>query len=130
MVKYFTKRILANLSKPTSINAIYNDIKSQGLKVGKNDLYLWANYLCNIFLFSRISKYTKSIIKEQQSLDKYYCVDNGIRNAVLLPQRNDEGKLLENNVFCISTEIASRTRKSPISKKTVNVISWCSTTIW
>ena len=32
--------------------------------------------------------------------------------------------------FCISTEIASRTRKSPISKKTVNVISWCSTTIW
>lgn len=99
VVKYFTKRILANLSKPTSINAIYNDIKSQGLKVGKNDLYLWANYLCNIFLFSRISKYTKSIIKEQQSLDKYYCVDNGIRNAVLLPQRNDEGKLLENNVF-------------------------------
>lgn len=99
VVKYFTKRILANLSKPTSINAIYNDIKSQGLKVGKNDLYLWANYLCNIFLFSRISKYTKSIIKELQSLDKYYCVDNGIRNAVLLPQRNDEGKLLENNVF-------------------------------
>lgn len=99
VVKYFTKRILANLSKPTSINAIYYDIKSQGLKVGKNDLYLWANYLCNIFLFSRISKYTKSIIKEQQSLDKYYCVDNGIRNAVLLPQSNDEGKLLENNVF-------------------------------
>lgn len=99
VVKYFTKRILANLSKPTSINAIYNDIKSQGLKVGKNDLYLWANYLCNIFLFSRISKYTKSIIKKQQSLDKYYCVDNGIRNAVLLPQNNDEGKLLENNVF-------------------------------
>lgn len=99
VVKYFTKRILANLSKPTSINAIYNDIKSQGLKVGKNDLYLWANYLCNIFLFSRISKYTKSIIKEQQSLDKYYCVDNGIRNAVLLPQSNDEGKLFENNVF-------------------------------
>ena len=32
VVKYFTKRILANLSKPTSINAIYNDIKSQGLK--------------------------------------------------------------------------------------------------
>lgn len=101
VVKYFTKRILANLSKPTSINAIYNDIKSQGLKVGKNDLYLWANYLCNIFLFSRISKYTKSIIKEQQSLDKYYCVDNGIRNAVLLPQSNDEGKLLENNVFLL-----------------------------
>ncbi|MDO4510577.1 MAG: ATP-binding protein [Bacteroidales bacterium] len=99
IVKYFAKRIMTNISKPTSINSIYNDIKSQGLKVSKNDLYLWANYLCGIFLLARIPKYTKSIIKEHNSLDKYYCVDNGLRNAVLLPQSEDDGKLLENNVF-------------------------------
>ena len=35
VVRYFVKRIMANLTKPTSINAIYKDIKSQGLKVSK-----------------------------------------------------------------------------------------------
>ena len=57
MVRYFVKRIMSNLTKPTSINAIYKDIKSQGLKVTKADLYLWADYACDIFLFIRIPKY-------------------------------------------------------------------------
>jgi predicted AAA+ superfamily ATPase len=99
VVRYFVKRIMANLTKPTSINAIYKDIKSQGLKVGKDDLYLWANYICDIFMFTRIPKYDRSLIKEQNSLDKYYCIDNGLRGAVLMPQSNDNGKNLENTVF-------------------------------
>ena len=99
VVRYFLKRIMANLTKPTSINAIYNDIKSQGLKVSKDDLYLWADYACNIFMFMRISKYDRSFIKERKSLDKFYCIDNGLRSAVLMPQSNDKGKNLENTVF-------------------------------
>ena len=99
VVRYFVKRIMANLTKPTSINGIYKDIKSQGLKVGKDDLYLWANYICDIFMFVRISKYDRSLIKEQKSLDKYYCIDNGLRGAVLMPQSNDNGKNLENTIF-------------------------------
>ena len=99
VVRYFVKRIMANLTKPTSINAIYKDIKSQGLKVSKDDLYLWANYICDIFMFIRISRYDRSLIKEQKSLDKYYCIDNGLRGAVLMPQSNDNGKGLENVVL-------------------------------
>ncbi len=99
VVRYFVKRIMANLTKPTSINAIYNDIRSQGLKVSKDDLYLWADYVCNIFMFLRIPKYDRSLVKERKSLDKYYCIDIGLRNSVLLPQSNDKGKSLENTVF-------------------------------
>lgn len=99
VVRYFVKRIMANLTKPTSINGIYKDIKSQGLKVGKDDLYLWANYICDIFMFVRISRYDRSLVKEQKSLDKYYCIDNGLRGAVLMPQSDDNGKKLENTVF-------------------------------
>lgn len=99
VLRYFIKRIMANLTKPTSILAIYNDIKSQGLKVSKDDLYRWADYACSIFLFMRIPKYERSLIKEQKSLNKYYCIDNGMRSAVLLPQSGDNGKLLENTVF-------------------------------
>lgn len=99
VLRYFVKRIMANLSKPTSINAIYNDLKSQGLKIGKDDLYLWADYVCNIFMFARIPKYNRSIVKEQKSLFKYYCIDNGLRSAVIMPQSNDNGKNLENTIF-------------------------------
>lgn len=99
VVRYFVKRIMANLTKPTSINAIYNDIKSQGLKVSKDDLYLWADYACNVFMFVRVPRYNRSIVKEHKSLDKFYCIDNGLRSAVLMPQSNDNGKNLENTVF-------------------------------
>lgn len=99
ILRYFVKRIMGNLTKPTSINAIYKDIRSQGLKVSKDELYLWADYVCGIFMFLRISKYDRSLVKEQKSLDKYYCIDNGLRSAVLLPQSDDNGKKLENIVF-------------------------------
>ena len=99
VLRYFIKRLMNNLTKPTSINAIYNDIKSQGFKISKDDLYLGADYVCECFMFLRISKYTPSLIEEQQSLRKYYFIDNGLRQAVLLPQSDDNGKLLENAVL-------------------------------
>lgn len=99
VLRYFVKRIMANLTKPTSIFAIYNDIKSQGLRIGKDELYKWADYTCDVFMFIRIPKYERSLAKEQKSQKKYYCIDNGLRSAVLLPQSDDNGKLLENTVF-------------------------------
>ena len=98
-LRYFIKRLMNNLTKPTSIHAIYNDIRSQGTKVSKDDLYLWSDYVCECFMFFRIPRYTNSLIEEQHSFQKYYFIDNGLRQAVLLPQSNDNGKLLENSVF-------------------------------
>ncbi len=37
-IRYFIKRVMANLSKTTSVNAIYNDMKSQGVKLAKDSL--------------------------------------------------------------------------------------------
>ncbi len=99
VIRYFLKRLMANLSKPTSIRAIHGDIKSRGLKVSKDDLYDWANYACDIFMFLRVPNYSKSLQKSESSQPKYYCIDNGLRDAVLLPQSGDDGKKLENTVF-------------------------------
>ncbi len=98
-VRYFIKRFMANLSKPTSVNSIYNDLKSQGQKISKDKMYELADYVCEIFLFFRIPKYERSLIKENSAPFKYYCIDNGLRNAILLPQSGDDGKLLENTVL-------------------------------
>lgn len=99
VLRYFLKRIMANLTKPTSIRAIHGDIKSRGLRVSKDVLYDWADHACNIFMFIRVANFSKSLQKIESSQPKYYCIDNGLRSAVLLPQSNDDGKKLENTVF-------------------------------
>lgn len=99
VLRYYLKRIMSNLTKPTSIRAIHGDIKSRGLKVSKDDLYDWANHACDIFMFIRVANYSKSLQKAESSQPKYYCIDNGLRDAVLLPQNDDNGKKLENTVF-------------------------------
>lgn len=99
VLRYFIKRIMSNLSKPTSVLNIYNDIKSRGLKVGKDELYRWLDYAKNIFLIFPVNSYSRSLTKREASNAKYYCIDNGLRDAVLLPQSDDRGKKLENTVF-------------------------------
>lgn len=99
VLRYFIKRIMNNVSKPTSINGIYNDIRSQGLKISKDDLYKWIDYLCESFMFIRVPRYTSSLIAEESGLKKYYFIDNGMRQNILLPHSQDDGKLLESSVF-------------------------------
>ena len=99
VVRYFLKRVMSNLTKPTSINNIFNELKSLGMKVSKDSLYQWAEYACSIFLFCKVPKYGRSLVKETAGLFKYYMTDIGLRNAVLLSQSSDEGKCLENIVY-------------------------------
>lgn len=99
VVRYFLKRVFNNITKPSSVNNIYNDLKSQGLKLSKDSLYQWLDYACNIFLLHKVPKYSKSIIKQSTSLSKYYVVDFALANSVLLPQSEEKGKALENAVY-------------------------------
>lgn len=98
-VRYFIKRVMINLTKPTSINRIYNELKSQGVSIGKNTLYELIEQTESIYLFFSLSKFDPSFIKESSSDKKYYCIDNGLRSILLNPQSEDNGKLLENIVF-------------------------------
>ena len=99
-LRYFLKRVMNNLTKPTSINNIYNDLKSQGIKVSKDSLYLWLDYACNVFLLQRVPKYSKSLVKQNNSLNKYYVADFALLKSVLMPQSDERGKALENMVYC------------------------------
>lgn len=99
ILRYVIKRVMENLTKPTSINNIHNELKSMGMKVAKDRLYEWIEYACEIFLFVKVPKYSKSLVKESSAASKYYIADIGLRNAVLAPQSSDTGKALENIVF-------------------------------
>ena len=68
-------------------------------KVTKDDLYTIAEKICSIFLIYKVTKFDPSFKKETSALPKYYCVDNGLRQSVLLTGRDDAGILFENAVF-------------------------------
>ena len=67
-VKYVIKRLMAGMTKPASINAIYNDMRSQGRKVSKDDLYDIADKTCSIFLLYKVTKFDQSFKKETSAL--------------------------------------------------------------
>lgn len=98
-IKYVIKRLMAGITKPASINAIYKDMQSQGRKVTKDELYVIADVACKVFLLHKVTKFDDSFSKETSALPKYYCIDNGLRQSVLLPRSDDRGKLLENAVY-------------------------------
>jgi len=98
-IKYFIRRLLANVTKPTSVNKIYHELKSLGVLVGKNTLYELVEYLEAIYLFMPLYKYEPSLVKQTSSDKKYYVIDNGLRKALSQTVNDDNGTLLENLVY-------------------------------
>jgi predicted AAA+ superfamily ATPase len=98
ILKYFLKRLLASLTKDFSVNKIYNELKSQGLKVGKVLLYEFLDQIESIYLMFVLKKYDPSVVKQELSEKKIYCIDDGLVNAVTFKFSKDTGKLLENMI--------------------------------
>ena len=99
VLRFFLKRAMSGIAAPLSVNAIYGDVKAQGLKISKDDLYCWLQEACDIYLLVRVPKYSRSVAKQAAAMAKYYVIDNGLRNAVIPEQSDDDGKQLENTVF-------------------------------
>lgn len=98
-LKFFLKRIIASTTKQISINKIYNELKSSGIKIGKNSLYDFLEYVENIYLALPLSRYDKSLANKELGEKKIYSIDIGLNNAITFKFSDDEGKALENAVF-------------------------------
>lgn len=98
-LKYLIRRLMANISKPTSINKIHNELKSSGISVGKNSLYEWVEYLQSIYFFLPLHKYEPSLVRELASDRKFYCIDTGLRHTLIHAEFADRAVLLENQVY-------------------------------
>ena len=99
VLRFFLKRVMAGIANPLSVNAIYGEVKAQGFRISKDELYVWLQNACDIYLFVRVPKFSRSVAKQTSAQAKYYVVDNGLRNAVIPLQSDDDGKQLENTVF-------------------------------
>ena len=99
LMKYFISFLLKNIAAPFSINKFYNDIKSQGYKVGKETLYSYLNYLEDAFLVFTVPIFSESLRHTQTTPKKLYAIDNGLALANTFNLSDNLGKLLENQVY-------------------------------
>lgn len=99
LIKYLIKSLIKNVSSPFAINKFYNDVKSQGIKVGKDTLYQYLEYIEDTFLAFTVPLFTESIRKMQVNAKKVYIVDNGLVRAQRLGLTLNHGNLFENQVY-------------------------------
>ena len=98
-LKFFLKRIIASTTKQISINKIYNELKSSGIKIGKNTLYNFLEYVQNIYLAFTLQRYDNSLVNKELGERKIYTVDIGLNNATEFKFSDNIGKSLENAIF-------------------------------
>ncbi|MDD5372864.1 MAG: ATP-binding protein [Sulfurimonas sp.] len=98
-LKFFLKRVIASSTKQISINKIYNELKSSGIKIGKNTLYDFLEYVQNIYLALTLHRYDGSLVNKELGEKKIYSIDIGLNNATEFKFSDNIGKSLENAVF-------------------------------
>ncbi len=98
-LKFFLKRLYASTTKQVSINRIYNELKSAGIRTGKNLLYSFLEQAEAIFMVGILKKYAYKISTQELSEKKVYAIDNGLANAVNFNFSSNLGKALEQIIF-------------------------------
>lgn len=91
-----------SLRSPTtklSVNKLYLDFKSRGLRIAKDDLYAFLRHLTETYLLFQLPIWTRSEKKRQVNPKKIYAIDNVILKAYSSQMTPDHGAFLENLVY-------------------------------
>jgi predicted AAA+ superfamily ATPase len=99
LLKYLTTALLKNAATNFSINKFYNDIKSQGYKVGKETLHNYLDYIQDAFLIFTVPLYSESERAKNNQPKKIYAIDNGLVNALSFSVNDLYGKAFENLIY-------------------------------
>jgi len=77
VIKYLIKRILYSISKEFSIQKVFNDLKSQWVKVGKQTIYNYLEYLKEIF-------FVYEVLNLAKQWKKFFLYDVWYNNVYLI----------------------------------------------
>ena len=99
VLKYFLKRLVENTGKILSVHKIYNELKSQGIRVGKDTLYRYLEYAENVYFVRLLRKHYRSLVKSELAEKKVYLIDPGLLRSIRFLGDREKGILLENTIF-------------------------------
>jgi predicted AAA+ superfamily ATPase len=114
------KMIAYQIGKEVSYNELGNS-----LGISKNTVEKYLNLLTKVFVLYKVSAYSNNLRKEISKSQRWYFVDNGIRNAVIgdfepmaLRRDDDKGMLWENYLFM------ERLKRNTYKKYTPDYYFW------
>jgi hypothetical protein len=99
LLRYLIHSLMKNVASLFSINKFYNDIKSQGFKVGKDTLYTYLEYIEDAYLIFTVPLFSESLRMRQNAPKKIYAIDSGLLLANSFNLSPNLGKLFENLVY-------------------------------
>lgn len=98
-LRYMIRRMLNSSASLLSVNKMYNEMKSQGIRCGKNTLHEYLEYLSDACLFFQVRMHAHSERARAVNPKKTYAIDTGLVRACSHKSSPEWGHLLENFVF-------------------------------
>jgi len=109
LARFLHSFTVQNFSKEISVNALFNRIKSMGVKVSKNTVYDYLSKLEDTAFFFFLRRYSEKPHMRESYPKKTYLCDTGLTKIVRASE--DRGKLMENVVFL---ELLRRRNLNPL----------------
>ena len=97
-LRYLERSLLASPAGRFSISKLYNDLKSQGMRVSKDTLYEYLAHLEDSFLLFTLAIASPSARVRQVNPRKCYPIDPALAAAISFRASGDIGHLLETTV--------------------------------
>lgn len=114
------KMIAYQVGKEVSYNELGN-----ALGISKNTVEKYLNLLTKVFVLYKVGAYSNNLRKEISKSQRWYFLDNGIRNAVIgdfnplaLRREDEKGALWENYLF------VERLKRNTYHQQEVNYYFW------
>ena len=98
-LRYLERRLLSSPAGKFSVSKLFNDLKSQGMRVGKDTLYEYLDHLEDSFLLSTVEIASASLRVRQVNPRKCYPADPALSAALSFRASGDLGHLLETAVY-------------------------------
>jgi uncharacterized protein len=98
-LRYLERRLLASPAGRFSVSKLFNDLKSQGMRVAKDSLYEYLAHLEDSFLLATLAIASPSARVRQVNPRKCYPIDPALSAALSFRASGDVGHLLETVVY-------------------------------
>ncbi len=98
-LRFVVRRLLRSIASKTSANALARDLKSQGIGVGKDQVYAYLAHLEDSYLVFLLPLHASSERRRQMNPRKVYAIDHGLVRAGVTATSADIGHHLENMVY-------------------------------
>ena len=106
LIKWLIKSVASSYTKEISIKKIYDTLKSQGRRISKDELYVYASLLNDSLFALYLPKFSWSV-RKREPVNKVFLCDTGFVKMIEIGK--DRGKKMENAFF-----LEMLRRKSPI----------------